>query len=280
MTAVPETTGERELMQLYLNELRRVPLLQATEEQALAARGSAGDAAAKAALVQANLRLVVSLAKEYRSPGMTLMDLVQEGNQGLIRAAERFDPGRGNRFSTYARWWIRQALSRACHDQGGVVRVPVHMHAKRAQVRKAIELLTGRDGVAPPLEEVAARCRLKTEVVAKSLQTGHVPTSLDPDGAGDRGLGDRLPSPAPDPGEVAVAAQDAAELRRQLARLPEREREVLVLRYGVEDGRARTLREVGGLLGFTRQRARQLERRALERLRARLEGGGISGAVI
>lgn len=220
-----------------------------------------------------NLKLVVSLARAFQGRGLGLMDLVQEGNRGLITATERFDPDKGFRFSTYARWWIRQAMHRACQDQGRVIRLPVHVHEKLRRARRAAEKLTRALGRAPEPEEVAACCGLATEALVDYWNAGSTTLSLDRPAYEDsegRRLLEWLPSGEEAPEELAVRAASKRSLQRALAQLEYRDQVILRHRYELDGCERLTLVAIGRLLGITRERTRQLERRALVRLRQRL----------
>jgi RNA polymerase primary sigma factor len=224
--------------------------------------------------VGCNLKLVVSLARAFRGRGLGLMDLVQEGNRGLMTAAERFDPARGFRFSTYARWWIRQAMHRACHDQGRVIRLPVHVHEKLRRARQEAEALSRVLGRDPEPEELAECCDLSPAALVDYWNAGAPTLSLDRPAREDgdeRGFLERLSCERGDPVDRVVAASVRRSLRRGLATLEHRDQVILRHRFGLDGCERLTLVALGHLLGITRERTRQLERRALVRLRRCLE---------
>jgi RNA polymerase primary sigma factor len=255
---------------LFMHRAGRYPLLTAAEEVALAKRVERGDAAAKERMINSNLRLVISIAKRYQSQSMPLLDLVQEGVIGLNRAVEKFDWRRGFKFSTYATWWIRQACQRAVSGQSATIRVPTHVNERRVKIsgaRRRLETGLGRE---PTREELAEATGLSLQHVEEALDVAEAPVSLNrPVGAEDEGeFGELFSDPnAPDPSEEAVESARRSEVRRALAALPEAERRVLELRFGLADGRARTLEEVGKEFGITRERVRQIEAIALRKLR-------------
>jgi RNA polymerase primary sigma factor len=258
---------------LYLLEIGRVPLLSKVDEIALAVRvergGSDGEAA-KRELTEANLRLVVSIARKYLGRGLLLLDLIQEGNLGLIRAVEKFDYRLGFKFSTYATWWIRQSISRALADQGRTIRVPVHMVETINRMAKVSRRLMHELGREPSAEEIGERMELTAEKVREIMQIAQDPVSLEtPIGEEeDSHLGDLIEDrEAIAPAEAASDALLQQTTRAALASLSERERSVLQLRYGLDDGQQRTLEEVGQQFGVTRERIRQIEAKALRKLR-------------
>ena len=257
-------------VKIYLKEIGRVPLLSPDEEMSLAIRISEGDVAAKKRLSEANLRLVVSIAKRYLGRGMQFLDLIQEGNLGLIKAVEKFDHTKGFKFSTYATWWIRQAITRAIADQARTIRIPVHMVETINKVKKVSSQLLHQNGHEPTAEEIAEVINMPTDKVREIMRVAQEPVSLEtPIGEEeDSHLGDFLPA------DDAPAPQDAAShtlLKEQLAEvlgtLTPREERVLKLRFGLEDGRSRTLEEVGEVFNVTRERIRQIEAKALRKLR-------------
>jgi RNA polymerase primary sigma factor len=256
---------------LYLKEIGRVALLSAAEEVALAKRMEAGDLAAKRRLIEANLRLVVSIAKRYLGRGLSLLDLVQEGNLGLMRAVERFDYRRGFRFSTYATWWIRQAITRGLADQARTIRLPVHIVETISRLLRIQRQLLGELSREPSPEEIASEAKMPAYRVREILRLGLEPFSLEsPKGEdGDLFLGDLIAdSDEISALESAIGSMRKAELDRLLANLPGRERAIIELRFGLADDRPRTLDEVGRRYGLSRERIRQIERKTLAELRA------------
>ena len=257
-------------VKVYLKEIGKVPLLSSEEEAKLAVRVAEGDERAKKRLSEANLRLVVSIAKRYLGRGMHFLDLIQEGNLGLIKAVEKFDYSKGFKFSTYATWWIRQAITRAISDQARTIRIPVHMVETINKVKKASTQLLHKNGHEPTAEEISAEINLPVEKVQEIMKISQEPVSLEvPIGEEeDSHLGDFIPD------EDALAPADAAShsmLREQLSKvlytLTPREEKVLRLRFGLVDGKARTLEEVGKEFNVTRERIRQIEAKALRKLR-------------
>jgi RNA polymerase primary sigma factor len=256
-------------LRLYLRSIGRVPLLTAEEEVALAKRIERGDIAAKQHMVEANLRLVVSIAKGYVGRGLTFLDLIQEGSLGLIRAVEKFDHRRGYKFSTYATWWIRQAVSRALADKARTIRIPVHMVERLNKLIGAERMLIQQLGREPTAEEIAAELECEVREVRDVLRLAQQPVSLEkPMGEeDDSALADFVEDvSAESPFEIASEALRRENIKRVLASLPRREREVLELRYGIVGGRARTLEEVGRAFNITRERVRQIENRTLKKL--------------
>ena len=260
-----------EPLKIYLNEIVQITLLSEEEERELGRRSAQGDESARRKLEEGNLRLVVSLAKRYTGRGVQLMDLIQEGNMGLMRAAEKYDYTKENRFSTYASWWIKEAMQRAIDQQAREIRVPVHVaeNMKRGQkISKELQQELGRE---PLPKEIAEKLGNKTEEEVKDILSYlQNPVSLEtPVGEdGENSLGDMVedkreatPEEAMD---VLVRKEEVSEL---LASLTERERQVIGLRYGLEDGSTHTLEEIGGILNVTRERVRQIEARAMEKLR-------------
>ncbi len=285
-------------VQHYLQEIGRVSLLTAAEEVELAERIERGNAAqqqldanpdltpheryalqravqqgeeARRHLIQANLRLVVSIAKKYVGRGLSLLDLIQEGNIGLMRAVEKFDYHKGNRFSTYATWWIRQAVTRAIAEQGRTIRLPVHMSESVGQVKRIADRLAQSLERQPTAEEIAIALGQPVERIQRVLEAARRPVSLETP-VGDEGehtLGDFLTDEElPTPGDAAAQQLLRQDLTAALNQLNDRERRIIDLRYGLVDGRRRTLEEVGRALGMTRERARQIEAEALRRLRS------------
>lgn len=257
-------------VKVYLKEIGRVPLLTPEEEIDLSIKIAEGDPYAKKRLSEANLRLVVSIAKRYVGRGMHFLDLIQEGNLGLIKAVEKFDHTKGFKFSTYATWWIRQAITRAIADQARTIRIPVHMVETINKVKKVSSQLLHKNGHEPTAEEIAAELDMPTDKVREIMRVAQEPVSLEtPIGEEeDSHLGDFIPD------DEALAPADAAshmllkeQLRDVLATLTPREEKVLALRFGLEDGRPRTLEEVGKEFDVTRERIRQIEAKALRKLR-------------
>ncbi len=257
-------------VKIYLKEIGRVPLLSAEEEIELAERMAKGDKKAKKRLSEANLRLVVSIAKRYVGRGMQFLDLIQEGNLGLIKAVEKFDYTKGFKFSTYATWWIRQAITRAIADQARTIRIPVHMVETITKVKKVSSMLLHKNGHDATPEEIAAELDMEPERVREIMRIAQDPVSLEtPIGEEeDSHLGDFIPDDdAPAPADAASLILLKEQLGEVLSTLTEREEKVLRLRFGLEDGRARTLEEVGREFNVTRERIRQIEAKALRKLR-------------
>ena len=257
-------------VKVYLKEIGRVPLLSAEEEVELAIRMSEGDVAAKKRLSEANLRLVVSIAKRYVGRGMQFLDLIQEGNLGLIKAVEKFDHTKGFKFSTYATWWIRQAITRAIADQARTIRIPVHMVETINKVKKVNSQLLHENGHEPTNEQIAEKLEMPVEKVREIMRVAQEPVSLEtPIGEEeDSHLGDFIPDEdAPAPSDVASHTMLKEQLAEVLSTLTPREEKVLRLRFGLEDGRSRTLEEVGKEFNVTRERIRQIEVKALRKLR-------------
>ena len=257
-------------VRMYLKEIGKVPLLTAEEELELAKRMEEGDEEAKKKLCEANLRLVVSIAKRYVGRGMQFLDLIQEGNLGLIKAVDKFDWHKGFKFSTYATWWIRQAITRSIADQARTIRIPVHMvETINKQIRITRQLLQelGRD---PSPEEIAKEMEIPVEKVREISKIAQEPVSLEtPIGEEeDSHLGDFIPDEdVPSPADAAAFSMLKDQLNEVLATLTDREQEVLRLRFGLDDGRQRTLEEVGQQFNVTRERIRQIEAKALRKLR-------------
>jgi RNA polymerase primary sigma factor len=257
-------------VKIYLKEIGRVPLLTAEEEIELAERMAAGDVKARKRLSEANLRLVVSIAKRYVGRGMQFLDLIQEGNLGLIKAVEKFDHTKGFKFSTYATWWIRQAITRAIADQARTIRIPVHMVETITKVKKASSQLLHRNGHDPSPDDIAKELDMPVEKVREIMRIAQDPVSLEtPIGEEeDSHLGDFIPDDdAPAPAEAANLILLKEQLSDVLKTLTDREEKVLRLRFGLEDGRSRTLEEVGREFNVTRERIRQIEAKALRKLR-------------
>ncbi len=257
-------------VKVYLKEIGRVPLLSAEEEVELAIKMSQGDVEAKKRLSEANLRLVVSIAKRYVGRGMQFLDLIQEGNLGLIKAVEKFDHTKGFKFSTYATWWIRQAITRAIADQARTIRIPVHMVETINKVKKVNSQLLHENGHEPTNEQIAEKLEMPVEKVREIMRVAQEPVSLEtPIGEEeDSHLGDFIPDEdAPAPSDVASHTMLKEQLAEVLSTLTPREEKVLRLRFGLEDGRSRTLEEVGKEFNVTRERIRQIEAKALRKLR-------------
>ncbi len=257
-------------VKVYLKEIGRVPLLTLKEEIVLAAKMNEGDVYARKRLSEANLRLVVSIAKRYVGRGMQFLDLIQEGNLGLIKAVEKFDYTKGFKFSTYATWWIRQAITRAIADQARTIRIPVHMVETINKVKKVSSQLLHKNGHEPTPEEVAKILDMPVEKVREIIRAAQEPVSLEtPIGEEeDSHLGDFIPDEdAPAPADAASHTLLKEQLGEVLSTLTDREEKVLRLRFGLEDGRSRTLEEVGKEFDVTRERIRQIEAKALRKLR-------------
>ena len=257
-------------VKVYLKEIGRVPLLSAEEEIELATRMNEGDAYARKRLSEANLRLVVSIAKRYVGRGMQFLDLIQEGNLGLIKAVEKFDYTKGFKFSTYATWWIRQAITRAIADQARTIRIPVHMVETINKVKKVSSQLLHKNGHDPSAEEIAEVLDMPVDKVREIMRAAQEPVSLEtPIGEEeDSHLGDFITDDdAPAPADAASHTLLKEQLSEVLGTLTEREEKVLRLRFGLEDGRSRTLEEVGKEFDVTRERIRQIEAKALRKLR-------------
>ena len=257
-------------VKIYLKEIGRVPLLSSDEEIELAQRMAKGDSYAKKRLSEANLRLVVSIAKKYVGRGMQFLDLIQEGNLGLLKAVEKFDYTKGFKFSTYATWWIRQAITRAIADQARTIRIPVHMVETITKVKKVSSQLLHETGHDPSAEEIAEKLDMPAERVREIMRIAQDPVSLEtPIGEEeDSHLGDFIPDDdAPAPADAASLMLLKEQLNEVLSTLTDREAKVLKLRFGLEDGRSRTLEEVGKEFDVTRERIRQIEAKALRKLR-------------
>ncbi len=257
-------------VKVYLKEIGRVPLLTPEEEVDLAIRIADGDLNAKKRLSEANLRLVVSIAKRYLGRGMQFLDLIQEGNLGLIKAVEKFDYTKGFKFSTYATWWIRQAITRAIADQARTIRIPVHMVETINKVKKVSTQILHEKGHEPTAEEIAEKLDMSVDKVREIVRVAQEPVSLEtPIGEEeDSHLGDFIPdSDTPAPADEASHALLKEQLQEVLSTLTPREAKVLKLRFGLEDGKSRTLEEVGTEFQVTRERIRQIEAKALRKLR-------------
>ena len=268
--SVPEGISIDDPVRMYLKEIGRVPLLTADEEVALAKRMQEGDEIAQKRLAEANLRLVVSIAKRYVGRGMLFLDLIQEGNLGLIKAVEKFDYTKGYKFSTYATWWIRQAITRAIADQARTIRIPVHMVETINKLIRVSRQLLQQLGREPAPEEIAKEMDISVERVREIMKIAQEPVSLEtPIGEEeDSHLGDFIEDQdAPAPADAASFMLLKEQLEEVLDTLTPREEKVLRLRFGLDDGRARTLEEVGQSFGVTRERIRQIEAKALRKLR-------------
>ena len=268
--SVPEGVSIEDPVRMYLKEIGKVPLLSAEEESELAKRMEQGDENAKKRLAEANLRLVVSIAKRYVGRGMLFLDLIQEGNLGLIKAVEKFDYRKGYKFSTYATWWIRQAITRAIADQARTIRIPVHMVETINKLIRVSRQLLQELGREPTPEEIAEEMDMPVDRVREILKISQEPVSLEtPIGEEeDSHLGDFIQDDnVPVPADAAAFTLLKEQLVEVLGTLTEREQKVLRLRFGLDDGRARTLEEVGKEFNVTRERIRQIEAKALRKLR-------------
>ena len=267
-------------LRVYLKEIARIPLLTREEEHALARRVRAGDEPAKAKLTEANLRLVVQIARRYLNRGLPLPDLIEEGNLGLLRAVEKFDADRGTRFATYATWWIRQAVTRALANQTRTVRLPVHVELLLGRYAREQKRLTQALGRRPTAAELAQALGTSVEQLEELEQIRQRPVSLDaPAGEGPTRVGDLVADPAPDPSEAAGALlRTRADLVSALDDLAANERGVLRRRFGLEGDEPETLEAIGQRLGLTRERVRQIEAAGLRKLRALLAARGVDAA--
>ena len=268
--SIPDGISIEDPVRMYLKEIGKVPLLSAEEEIELAKRMENGDQEAKKRLAEANLRLVVSIAKRYVGRGMLFLDLIQEGNLGLIKAVEKFDYGKGYKFSTYATWWIRQAITRAIADQARTIRIPVHMVETINKLIRVSRQLLQELGREPTPEEISEEMGMPVDRVREILKISQEPVSLEtPIGEEeDSHLGDFIQDDnVPVPAEAASFTLLREQLVEVLGTLTEREQKVLRLRFGLDDGRARTLEEVGKEFNVTRERIRQIEAKALRKLR-------------
>jgi RNA polymerase primary sigma factor len=273
-----ETTTDA--LQLFLREAGRHPLLTAAQEVELAKKIEAGDMQAKQRMIQSNLRLVVSIAKNYRNQGLPFLDLIQEGTLGLIRAVEKFDWRRGYKFSTYATWWIRQAVARALADKARTIRMPVHIVERMQKMNRAERQLWPRLGREPTLEEIAEEANLPVHQAIEVRAAARASTSLDaPIGeADDATLGDFVAGDQPLPDELVEDSLRSQTLALALRSLPDRHRAVVILRYGLDDTEPKTLEDIGQRLGLTRERVRQIEVDALKRLSTLHEMQSVAGA--
>jgi RNA polymerase primary sigma factor len=264
-------SGSEDAFQSYLRDIRGLGLITHSEEIELAQRAAAGDELARRKLIESNLRLVIAIARRYTSTGVPLIDLIQEGNLGLMRAAEKFDYQRGCHFGTYATWWIRQAVSRAAGEQSRLIHLPEHVATRLRKVRRIAAQLSQENGLDPLPEQIAEACNFEVNEVKDLLGVIEQPVSLDApvDDEARYSLADSLEdSTTPAPADTASQHLLGEELHRALAVLTPRERAVITLRYGIGDGRSRTLLEVGKELGISRERVRQLEVVALMKLRS------------
>lgn len=269
-STIPKSIAVDDPVRMYLKEIGKVPLLSADEEIELAKRMEKGDEEAKKRLCEANLRLVVSIAKRYVGRGMLFLDLIQEGNLGLIKAVDKFDYAKGYKFSTYATWWIRQAITRSIADQARTIRIPVHMVETINKLIRVSRQLLQTYGREPSPEEIAKEMGISVEKVREIQKIAQEPVSLEtPIGEEeDSHLGDFIPDEdVPAPAEAAAFSMLKEQLVEVLDTLTEREQKVLKLRFGLEDGRARTLEEVGKEFDVTRERIRQIEAKSLRKLR-------------
>ena len=278
---VREETREtsRENLRVYLKEIGRIPLLTREEETALARRIRAGDASAKARLTEANLRLVVQIARRYLNRGLPLPDLIEEGNLGLLRAVEKFDPDRGTRFSTYATWWIRQAIVRALANQARTIRLPVHVELLLGRYKREQQRLSQTLGRPPTIEELAAALGTSVEQVEELEEIRLQPVSLEtPIGEGGR-VADLVADPSADPSQaLASLFRERADLVSVLDDLAANERTVLRRRFGLEGDDPETLDAIGRRLGLTRERIRQIEAGGLRKLRTLLRARGVDAS--
>jgi RNA polymerase primary sigma factor len=280
LTVPPPEQGVEDTVRLYLRTIGRVPLLTPEDEVQLAKRIEQNDMGAKNALIEANLRLVVSIAKRYSGRGLTLLDLIQEGNLGLIRAVEKFDWRRGFKFSTYATWWIRQAITRALADQSRTIRIPVHMVERMNRVARAKRALMQKNNREPTPEEIGELVEMPAKKVEEILKLGQEPVSLEaPVGGeeGDASLGDFIEDAATDrPLEMVSNRMRDEDLQKVLDSLPWRERRVIELRYGLGDKGPMTLEDIGREVGVTRERVRQIESKTLAMLKSSGEAGRLA----
>jgi RNA polymerase primary sigma factor len=272
-----EAESTTDSLQLFLNTVGKVPLLTGPQEIALAQRIECGDLDAKQRMVESNLRLVVAYAKHYRNRGLPFLDLIQEGTIGLLRATEKFDHRRGNKFSTYATWWIRQALSRALSDKSRTIRLPGHINAKLTKIRRAEQGLAIRLGRDPSVAEIAQAAGVRPEEVDPVRRSAQTPLSLEMTVGDDNKseFGDLIADQAAEsPYERATETLTQEALREALKGLSYRERRVLELRFGLDDEQRRTLLELSCMFGLTIERVRQIERGSLQKLRALIEAVG------
>jgi RNA polymerase primary sigma factor len=273
-------TATTDSLQLFLNEAGRYPLLTAAEEVELAKAVERGDSAAKDRMINSNLRLVVSIAKRYQGHGLSLLDLIQEGVIGLIRAVEKFDWRRGYKFSTYATWWIRQAVQRGVANKSRTIRIPVHIAEREQRIGRAERELTAKLGRPPTDEEVSAAAKISMKHLREVREAARAVTSLDkPLGEdNDASLGDLVGAAQNGVEEEVEVSLTETTLHQALEEIPERERNVLELRYGLRGEEPQSLEEIGRRLGLTRERVRQIEARALERLAVQREISALRAA--
>jgi RNA polymerase primary sigma factor len=279
---LPQEASTEDAVRMYLKSIGRVPLLTKEDEVRLAKRVEQNDMSAKNHLIEANLRLVVSIAKRYTGRGLTLLDLIQEGNLGLIRAVEKFDWRRGFKFSTYATWWIRQAITRALADQSRTIRIPVHMVERMNRVSRVTRNLAQSLGREPTIEEIANQVEMSPGQVEDILKLGQEPVSLEApvgaDGDGDARLGDFIEDDQEGrPLELVADKLREASLQQALQSLPWRERRVLELRYGLSPAGPMTLEDIGAQVGVTRERVRQIESRTLSKLKLSKDADRLRG---
>jgi RNA polymerase primary sigma factor len=283
LPAAPPEGGTEDAVRLYLHNIGRVALLTREDEVRLAKRVEQNDMAAKSALIEANLRLVVSVAKRYQGRGLTLLDLIQEGNMGLIRAVEKFDWRRGFKFSTYATWWIRQSMTRALADQSRTIRIPVHMVERLNRVSRARRELSQELERDPTPEEIGHKVEMPPDKVEELLKMSQDPVSLQaPVGAGDdtAEFGDFISDEARDrPEEVVSKSLRDSDVQQLLDGLPARERRVIELRYGIDPEGPMTLEDIGKHVGLTRERVRQIEVKTLQMLKASGRADVLEGTV-
>ena len=281
LPVAPPEQGTDDAVRLYLRSIGRVPLITREDEVRLAKRVEQNDMSAKNALIEANLRLVVSIAKRYTGRGLTLLDLIQEGNLGLIRAVEKFDWRRGFKFSTYATWWIRQAITRALADQSRTIRIPVHMVERMNRVARAKRQLMQRHNREPTPEEIGELVEMPARKVEEILKLGQEPVSLEaPVGTeeGDAEFGEFIEDSGDErPLEVVARRLRDADVAEVLRTLPWRERRVIELRYGLGDEGPLTLEDIGHQVGVTRERVRQIESKTLAKLKRSEEAGRLEG---
>jgi len=272
-TADRERRHDRDVIQTYFRDIKDVPLLKPEEEVSLAKQIAKGDLEAFDAMVRANLRLVVSIALKYVNRGLQLTDLIQEGNIGLMKAVEKFDHRKGFRFSTYASWWIRQAITRAIGNKANTIRLPIHVQNTIRRISDFVKEYTVENGVAPRMEEISARLNIEIEKVEELLQASQAPISLEtPIGDGDKTVSvfveDTDAVPALD---AVISGAETDRVRSILEGLPEREARVLRMRFGIDERREYTLSEIGEELALSRERIRQIEGEALQRMRDMME---------